>query len=128
MKLAYKTAANGLEALQIFAEQPSRFCCILMGKSHLSICIHARQECWLTRTCFPLDISMPVMDGLEATRRIRELQKTRHESRLFIFALTGLASASTQQEAFASGIDLYLTKPIRLKQLDDVLKEKGLKS
>lgn len=71
---------------------------------------------------------MPVMDGLEATRRIRELQKTRQESRLFIFALTGLASASTQKEAFASGIDLYLTKPIRLKQLTDVLKEKGLKS
>ena len=71
---------------------------------------------------------MDMMDGLEATRRIRELQKTRQESRLFIFALTGLASASTQQEAFASGIDLYLTKPIRLKQLADVLKEKGLKS
>lgn len=38
-----------------------------------------------------------------------------------IIALTGLGSASAQQEAFTSGVDLFLTKPVRLKELTKVL-------
>lgn len=73
-----------------------------------------------------MDISMPVMDGLESTRRIRALEIERGLSRCSIFALTGLASASAQQEAFASGVDLFLTKPVRLKELSKILESKGV--
>jgi CheY-like chemotaxis protein len=38
-----------------------------------------------------------------------------------IIALTALASESVQQEAFASGIDVFLTKPVRLKELGDII-------
>ena len=81
-----------------------------------------------------MDLSMPVMDGLEATCRIRALEKER-QSRLgdaappaaLIVALTGLASSRDQTNAFASGVDLFMTKPVKFKEigklLDDRIKE-----
>ncbi|KAK2779390.1 sensor histidine kinase response [Colletotrichum kahawae] len=76
-------------------------------------------------SCILMDISMPVMDGFEATRRIRAHEKAQGLPRCNIFALTGLASAGAQQEAFASGIDLFLTKPVRLKELSKILETRG---
>ncbi|TDZ14053.1 Hybrid signal transduction histidine kinase A [Colletotrichum spinosum] len=70
-----------------------------------------------------MDISMPVMDGFESTRRIRAVERELGLARCKIFALTGLASAAAQQEAFASGVDLFLTKPVRLKELSRILDE-----
>lgn len=69
---------------------------------------------------------MPVMDGLEATRRIRSYEKQNELQPALIIALTGLASAKTQQEAFASGIDLFLTKPVPLKELGRILEAKSV--
>ncbi|KAL0930099.1 Histidine kinase 5-like protein 2 [Colletotrichum truncatum] len=102
----FACATNGLEAFEAFQESSGQgakeFKCILM------------------------DISMPVMDGFESARRIRALESERGLSRCHIFALTGLASASAQQEAFVSGIDLFLTKPVRLKELNSILENKGV--
>ena len=69
---------------------------------------------------------MPVMDGLECTQRIRELERKLSLEPIPIMALTGLASSETQREAFASGIDIYLTKPVRFKDLSDHLASRGL--
>ncbi|KAK9776182.1 hypothetical protein SCAR479_07088 [Seiridium cardinale] len=87
MKRSYKSATDGLEALEIYAATPGHFRCILM------------------------DISMPVMDGLEATRRIREFEQARQLPQALIVALTGMASGKVQQEAFGSGVDFFLPKP-----------------
>lgn len=73
----------------------------------------------------PTDINMPVMDGLEATRAIRAFEQQSRLKPANIIALTGLASASAQQEAFASGVNLFLTKPVRLKELSNVLSGHG---
>ncbi|KAK3627616.1 hypothetical protein LTR56_012704 [Elasticomyces elasticus] len=70
-----------------------------------------------------MDISMPVMNGFEATRRIRKFEQQQGIHPTHIIALTGLGSAEAQQEAFSSGVDLYLTKPVRLKELTRVLKD-----
>ncbi|KAK5745893.1 hypothetical protein LTR17_001022 [Elasticomyces elasticus] len=70
-----------------------------------------------------MDISMPVMNGFEATRRIRKFEQQQGIHPAHIIALTGLGSAEAQQEAFSSGVDLYLTKPVRLKELTRVLKD-----
>ncbi|KAK6425917.1 hypothetical protein LTR81_001916 [Elasticomyces elasticus] len=70
-----------------------------------------------------MDISMPVMNGFEATRRIRKYEQQKGTNPAHIIALTGLGSAEAQQEAFSSGVDLYLTKPVRLKELTRVLKD-----
>ena len=64
---------------------------------------------------------MPVMDGLESTRQIRKLERTQQYIPTTIIALTGHASASTQKDAFDSGIDLFLAKPVRLKELAEIL-------
>ncbi|KAK5683806.1 hypothetical protein LTS10_003669 [Elasticomyces elasticus] len=70
-----------------------------------------------------MDISMPVMNGFEATRRIRKFEQQQGIHPAHIIALTGLGSAEAQQEAFSSGVDLYLTKPVRLKELTRVLQD-----
>lgn len=71
---------------------------------------------------------MPVMDGFEATRAIRSLEKERDCcSPAFIIALTGLSSSADQSEALASGIDLFLTKPVSFKEVSRLLKEWAVK-
>lgn len=77
------------------------------------------------------DISMPVMDGFEATRNIRALEESQHPPSTtepvaaippaLIIALTGLASGRDQSEAFRSGVDLFLTKPVSFKEVGRLL-------
>ena len=66
---------------------------------------------------------MPVMDGIEATREIRSMEHHRRQKPAMIIALTGLGSATSQQEAFSSGFNLYLTKPVRFSDLRDILSD-----
>lgn len=66
---------------------------------------------------------MPIMDGLESARRIREFEKSlENNHRVTIAALTGLAQAEVQRDAIGSGMDLFLTKPVRLDNLVPIIK------
>ena len=56
-----------------------------------------------------MDLKMPVMDGWEATKRIREMDGG---GDVRIIALAGGTMAGEKQKALASGCDDYLTKPI----------------
>lgn len=62
-----------------------------------------------------MDVQMPVLDGYEATRRIRALSDP--AARTPIIALTAFAQAADREEARASGMTDYLGKPIRLPDL-----------
>jgi CheY-like chemotaxis protein len=73
---------------------------------------------------------MPVMNGFEATRRIRDIElefRNNISSPMdtppssLIIALTGLASGRDQSEAFTSGFDLYLIKPISFREVSRLL-------
>ena len=75
-----------------------------------------------------LDISMPIMDGLESTRRIREFERTNKLSPVTVITLTGLSGADIQNEAFVSGVDLFLTRPLGLTALLEALKTTGVMS
>jgi CheY-like chemotaxis protein len=66
---------------------------------------------------------MPVMNGIESTRGIRKLERERGQKPAMIIALTGLASANIRQEAFSSGINLFLTKPVRFNELRKFLND-----
>ncbi len=59
------------------------------------------------------DISMPEMDGKEASRHIREIEKDRGMARTPIVAVTAHAMAGDAEEILAAGIDSYLTKPLK---------------
>ena len=67
-----------------------------------------------------MDMQMPVMDGLEATRRIRELENG-GPKRTPIVALTANAMMGTLERCLEAGMDDYLTKPLDISRLQDVL-------
>jgi signal transduction histidine kinase/DNA-binding response OmpR family regulator/HPt (histidine-containing phosphotransfer) domain-containing protein len=68
-----------------------------------------------------MDIQMPVMDGLEATRRIRELSRSDPDGKRFaelpIIAMTALAMAHDAERTRAAGMNDHLTKPIAPERL-----------
>lgn len=87
------TAGNGQEAVDSFGKnQPGTYQAILM------------------------DIRMPVMDGLEATRKIRAL-KHEDAARIPILAMTANAFEEDKKEAYDAGMTGYLIKPLDIKDL-----------
>ncbi|KAJ9603580.1 hypothetical protein H2200_011766 [Cladophialophora chaetospira] len=98
-KLPFEQAANGQVALDMYMAAPTSFRCVLM------------------------DISMPVMDGMTATRLMREHETKNALPRVPIFALTGLASAAARNEAIEAGIDRLFTKPVPFSALNEILSQ-----
>lgn len=153
LKLSHTTAINGLEALNTYKEAEGAFDVIFMGKCHFlhwnlsylpalvafpSLHSFKNREILRSRTPSPslrtdtfvepatnlgLDISMPIMSGIESTRHIRRFERENSLNPVALIALTGAANPTTRQEAFASGIDLYLTKPIAMKSLKSMLED-----
>jgi PAS domain S-box-containing protein len=95
-KLGYRAdvASNGLEALEALERQP--YDVVLM------------------------DVQMPEMDGLEASRRICE--RWPDASRPRIVAMTANAMIEDREACFAAGMDDYVAKPVRPEELADALR------
>ncbi|WP_051260987.1 chemotaxis protein CheB [Desulfovibrio inopinatus] len=64
-----------------------------------------------------MDIQMPEMDGIEATKRIRHDQEFEHIRQLPILALTAFAMSGDKEKILAAGLDDYLAKPVELEDL-----------
>ncbi|KAF5879053.1 putative two-component sensor protein histidine protein kinase (dhkj) protein [Botrytis fragariae] len=113
-RLGYTTvheAENGLEAVKKVEERPEGYDIIFM------------------------DISMPILDGFDATKEIRKLEKSRRErattddetdkskkkNEALVVALTGLAGKDDVEKARACGIDLFMTKPVAMKEVRKML-------
>lgn len=115
------TAMNGVEAVKVVKESETCFDVVFM------------------------DISMPLMDGFEATRAIREFeqqgigdnerwpyvrpvregagQQVQKIEKAYIVALTGLASRRDRDEAVRSGFDHFLTKPVNFKVVGQIIEQ-----
>jgi CheY-like chemotaxis protein len=65
-----------------------------------------------------MDISMPVMDGLQATKAIREQETTANKKRVPIVAVTGISEKDTCLQA---GMDDFMNKPFLLEHLRGVV-------
>jgi CheY-like chemotaxis protein len=68
-----------------------------------------------------MDIQMPVMDGLEATRRIRAGEVGMDKADIPIVALTAHAMSGDREKFLAAGMSDYLAKPAEMETLGDVI-------
>lgn len=66
-----------------------------------------------------MDLSLPFIDGLAATRRIRDLPGL---NKVPIVAVSAHDTADFHHEALAAGCDAYLTKPIDFSELEEVMR------
>ena len=117
----YLTAQNGLEAVDLYKraaqtqhprlDEPIRF-----ANSHRSL-VASKPDVIL------MDINMPGIDGFEAARRIRDFEYEIGASAAKIVALTGLGNPEAHDRSVACGMNLFLTKPVRLKALKNLLVE-----
>jgi CheY-like chemotaxis protein len=65
-----------------------------------------------------MDLSLPVIDGLGATRRIRQLPNM---NRVPIIAVSAHDTSDFHNEALAAGCDAYITKPIDFAELEKLV-------
>jgi len=93
--LTVECAENGVEAVRIFSESPEKYDMIFM------------------------DIQMPIMDGYEATRRIRALGVPQAKT-VPIIAMTANVFREDVEKCLATGMNGHVGKPI---DLDEVLKK-----
>ncbi len=70
-----------------------------------------------------MDIQMPVMNGIEATKTIRALEKEKNLSPIKILAVTAYAMEGDEERFNEAGIDDYLSKPYKSDQLINKIKE-----
>ncbi|MEJ6951878.1 response regulator [Natronospora cellulosivora (SeqCode)] len=71
-----------------------------------------------------MDVQMPIMNGLDATKKIREIE---YPSRIPIMAMTAYAMEGDRERFLASGMDEYIAKPIDRCELFQKIKELLLK-
>ncbi len=69
-----------------------------------------------------MDVEMPVLDGREATREIRQ-REAGTGMHIAIIALTAHPSTETADECLAAGMDAVLVKPVRIDELDKLLRQ-----
>ncbi|KAL3420968.1 hsp90-like protein [Phlyctema vagabunda] len=102
-KWKFEKANNGLEALKAFEQRPEGFDVVFM------------------------DVSMPIMGGYDSTIAIRALEAERNETReeqhqALVIALTGFSSREDQEQAYKAGMDVFMTKPVKFKEVGRILK------
>jgi signal transduction histidine kinase/CheY-like chemotaxis protein len=93
-------ASDGSEALAKFADSPVGYYDLIF-----------------------MDIQMPIMDGYEATRRIRALDRP-DSKRVWIVAMTANAFVEDIKKSRASGMDEHCSKPIDLDRMEEILRRR----
>ena len=68
-----------------------------------------------------MDCEMPVLDGFEAARKIRALEKHRRQKPAYIVAMTAHAAEDAHKACQEAGMDDFLTKPVDIRQLQEAL-------
>jgi len=72
-----------------------------------------------------MDVSLPGMDGREATRRWRALEQEQQQNPMWIIALTAQVTESQRQQCFDAGMNDYLHKPVSVERLAEAIGRMG---
>jgi len=96
-KYEVEVTSNGLEARDYAIQNHSQIMCVLM------------------------DLHMPELDGLDSASEIRQFEAKHQLPKLPIIALTADVLDSTRESCMEAGMDLFVTKPIKLEKLGMVL-------
>lgn len=109
-KMTIMEAFNGQQALEIYSEQSQhqKFFDVIF-----------------------MDINMPVMDGLETTIKIREIESKQNYKKTIIIAVTAYSTEEEISKCKSAGMDTHVAKPVSVDTLINVLqnvlyKELGL--
>jgi CheY-like chemotaxis protein len=70
-----------------------------------------------------MDIQMPVMDGYEATRRIRSADRADAQS-VWIVAMTANAFLEDIKRSRAAGMNEHCAKPVDIERIEEILRER----
>ncbi|WP_245780902.1 response regulator [Litoreibacter janthinus] len=70
-----------------------------------------------------MDISMPEMDGMEASRRIRQIEQSRGSVPVPIIAMTAHAMKGDEERIRKAGLSHYLTKPLKKPKIHELISE-----
>jgi CheY-like chemotaxis protein len=108
-------ATNGQEAVDAYispkeASQPTK-----LGNKALSHIPNRRPDVVL------LDLNMPIMNGFEAARQIRQFEKQTGATPAVIIAITGLGDDIARAKAYQHGFNFFMSKPVRPKDVTDML-------
>ena len=95
-------AENGEEALAILRERKDEIALVL------------------------LDVIMPVMDGFEATKIIRDMEKEVHCRHIPIYAVTANTAMEDCNAAFEAGVDGIFAKPVHFQEFFETLANDGI--
>ena len=112
--LAEDEAVNRLAVRQFLRKIGHQPTAVANGREVLEALAAERHDCVL------MDIQMPVMDGLEATKALRSGAVPGAED-IPIIALTAHAMKGDREQFLAAGMDGYLSKPVELSDLERLL-------
>jgi len=115
--LAEDNRVNQLLAARMLEKQGHTVVAVQNGREALDAIAHHSFDLAL------IDVQMPDMDGLEATRLIRKREQETGRSHLPLVALTAHAMTGDRERCLAAGMDGYVPKPINPQQLFAVIRE-----
>ncbi|MBM5569975.1 MULTISPECIES: response regulator [Deefgea] len=113
--LAEDNPTNRLVALRLLEKMGHQVICAENGE--IAVTLYQQHQFDLVL----MDMQMPVMDGLLATKTIRQLEAQSGAPRLPIIALTANALDRDREACMAAGMDCFLTKPIRSELLAETI-------
>jgi len=70
-----------------------------------------------------MDCQMPVLDGYETTRQLRQREQSQQHNHIPVIGITAFAMTGDRQKCLDAGMDDYISKPVRLHQLEALLEK-----